>query len=99
MSVSQISSDTCFIRGTHAKKGRNEWLSPASGAVRELHYGRIILDKGAEPVLFGNGGHETGLICLNGQAEVTAGGSTLYLEVYDSIYVPRHSQIPITDLP
>ena len=95
MSVSQISSDTCFIRGTHAKKGRNEWLSPASGAVRELHYGRIILDKGAEPVRFGNGGHETGLICLNGQAEVVAAGSMFSLGLYDSLYVPRDSQIEV----
>jgi 5-deoxy-glucuronate isomerase len=91
----QISSDTCFVRGTHAKKGRTEWLSPASGAVRELHYGRIILDPGAEPVRFRNSGHETGLICLNGRAEVKAGGSKFSLGLYDSVYVPRDSQIEV----
>lgn len=95
MTVSPISTDTCFLRGTHAKKGRTAWLSPASGAVRELHYGRIILDAGGAPVRFENGGHETGLICLNGRAEIKACGSNFSLEPYDSLYVPRDSKIEV----
>lgn len=89
-----ISTETCFIRGTHLKKGRTEWLSPASGAVRELHYGRIILD--AETVRFQNGSHETGLICLNGRARVKTRGSSFSLGLYDSLYVPRDSEIEVT---
>ncbi|HTB14304.1 MAG TPA: 5-deoxy-glucuronate isomerase [Bryobacteraceae bacterium] len=98
MTASSISSNTCFIRGTHAKKGRTQWLTPESGAVRELHYGRIILDAGAAPVQFENGTHETGLICLNGRAEVMAGGSRFTLGLYDSLYVPRDSSIEVTAL-
>jgi 5-deoxy-glucuronate isomerase len=94
MTVSQISTNTCFIRGTHAKKGRTAWLSPASGAVRELHYGRILLDSGSER--FGNGNHETGLICLNGRAEVRACGKTFSMGLYDSLYVPRDAELEVT---
>lgn len=96
MIASSISTNTCFIRGTHAKKGRTEWLSPASGAVRELHYGRIILDAGAAPIRFENGGRETGLICLHGRAEVKARGSLFTLGLYDSLYTPRDSSIEVT---
>jgi 5-deoxy-glucuronate isomerase len=91
-----ISSNTCFLRGTHAKKGRTEWLSPSSGAVRQLHYGRIILDADAPPMRFENGTRETGLICLSGQAEVKACGSTFSLGPYDSLYVPRDSEMEVT---
>jgi 5-deoxy-glucuronate isomerase len=93
-----ISTGTCFVSGTHLKKGRNEWLSPASGVVRELHYGRIILD-GAESVSFSNDGHETGLICLNGTAQVKARGSRFTLGLYDSLYIPRDSKIEVTAEP
>jgi 5-deoxy-glucuronate isomerase len=96
MAPSTISSETCFVRGTHAKKGRTRWLSPGSGAVRELHYGRIILDAGAAPVHFENGNHETGLICLNGRAQVKVLGSSFSLGLYDSLYVPRDSEIEVT---
>jgi 5-deoxy-glucuronate isomerase len=95
MPDSPISSETCFIRGTHSKKGRTQWLSPEPGALRELHYGRIILDVGGEVVGFENRNHETGLICLNGRAEVKACGSAFSLGLYDSLYVPRDSQIEV----
>jgi 5-deoxy-glucuronate isomerase len=98
VTVSPISTNTCFLRGTHAKKGRTEWLSPASGAVRQLHYGRIILDAAAPPVRFENGDHETGLINLNGRAQVKACGSTFTLGLYDSLYVPRDSEIEVSAL-
>ena len=89
-----ISTKTCFLRGTHAKKGRTQWLSPESGAVRELHYGRIIFDK--ETVRFENGSHETGMICLGGRAEVSTCGSSFSLGLYDSLYVPRDSTIEVS---
>ena len=96
MTVPAISPSTCFVSGTHLKRGRTEWLSPASGAVRELHYGRIILDAGAQAVRFANDSHETGLICLNGRAQAKACGSTFTLELYDSLYVPRDSEIEVS---
>jgi 5-deoxy-glucuronate isomerase len=123
VTVSPISTNTCFLRGTHAKKGRTRWLSPESGALRELHYGRVILAArdmaaremaaremaaremaaremaaGDAPVRFDNGHHETGLICLSGRAEVRACGSTFSMGLYDSLYVPRDSQIEVAPL-
>jgi 5-deoxy-glucuronate isomerase len=96
MTVPPISRSTCFIRGTHAKKGRHEWLNPSSGAVRELHYGRIILEGSDKPVSFSNGGYETGLICLNGRAGVKTTGASFSMGLYDSLYVPRDSTIEVT---
>jgi 5-deoxy-glucuronate isomerase len=94
-----ISPQTCFVRGTHLKKGRCSWLSPATGAVRELHYGRIILDAGAARVCFSNAGQETALICLNGRAQVKARGSAFSMGQYDSLYVPRDCEIEVAAEP
>jgi 5-deoxy-glucuronate isomerase len=92
---SPISTETCFIRGTHAHKGRTEWLNPTSSALRQLHYGRIILDADGS-VDFSNGDLETGVICLKGRVVVKAGGSSFSLGVYDSLYIPRDSSIEVT---
>jgi 5-deoxy-glucuronate isomerase len=96
MTLPPISRSTCFIRGTHAKKGRHEWLNPSSGAVRVLRYGRIILEGSDKPASFSNGSHETGLICLSGRAEVKTAGSFFSMGLYDSLYVPRNSTIEVT---
>jgi 5-deoxy-glucuronate isomerase len=64
--------------------------------VRQLHYGRIILDAHAAPVRFENAGRETGLICLSGRAEVKARGTSTSLGLYDSLYVPRDCHIEVT---
>jgi 5-deoxy-glucuronate isomerase len=98
MSVSNypISLSGCVIRGTDSKKGRTCWLAPGDRAVRHLHYGRIILEAGDAPVRFGNQNQETGLICLEGAGEVTAGGSTFKMAPYDSVYIPRQSEIEVT---
>jgi 5-deoxy-glucuronate isomerase len=98
MSVSNypISLSGCVIRGTDSKKGRTRWLAPGERAVRHLNYGRIILEAGDAPVRFGNQNQETGLICLEGAGEVTAGGSRFKMAPYDSLYIPRHSEIEVT---
>ena len=90
-----ITESTCVRRGTHLKKGRTIWLAPGSAAVRHLYYGRIILDAGDAPVQFANGDQETGLICLRGKAEVGVGAAQYSLALYDSIYIPRGSQIQV----
>ena len=97
MSVSSITPESCFVRGTHLKKGRTEWLNPSSGAVKHLHYGRIILDAGTSES-FSNRNHETGLICLNGDAEVETAGQKFSLALYDSLYIPRDSRISVKAL-
>jgi 5-deoxy-glucuronate isomerase len=91
-----IDKEQCVVRGTHSKRGRNSWLAPGHGAVQRLNYGRISLDADCPPVDFSNGAHETGLICLNGRATVATGGSTFTLGQYDTLYIPRDSQIQVT---
>ena len=87
------------MRATHTRKGRSNWLAPDKAAVRNLHYGRIILDSGEAPLAFSTGEHETGLICLGGEAQVGAGGRSFSLCRYDSLYVPRDSAIAVTPGP
>lgn len=91
-----ISLSGCVIRATDSKKGRTRALAPGQAAVRHLHYGRIILEAADEPVRFNNGNQETGLICLGGGGTVSAGGSSFKMVPYDSLYVPRDSEIEVT---
>ncbi len=86
----------CVRRATHRQKGRTRSLEPGNAAVRQLHYGRIILDGGDAPLLFQTEGLETGLICLRGRAEVRAAGRAFAFAPYDAIYIPRDSSVQVT---
>jgi 5-deoxy-glucuronate isomerase len=88
-----LSAEACVRRGTNRTKGRTCSLAPGNGAVRHLHYGRIILDAGDEPIGFATGDRETGLICLRGKAEANAAGQRFELVPYDALYIPRESQV------
>jgi len=90
-----ITPETCFVPKTHEGKGRRTAVAPGSTAARYLHYGRITLGAGDEPAKFNNNDHEVGLICLNGKAAVKADGEAFELDRYDSIYVPRDSEIEV----
>jgi 5-deoxy-glucuronate isomerase len=90
-----ITADTCFVPKTHEGKGRRTAVAPGQTAARYLHYGRITLARGDEPLKFNNNDHEVGLICLNGQATVRTEGETFDLERYDAVYVPRDSEIEV----
>jgi 5-deoxy-glucuronate isomerase len=90
-----ITAEECVVRATHRKKGRTEWLAPGQGAVRQLHYGRVILDPG-QALTFSTGGRETGLIALGGAASVTVASETFLLMQYDALYVPRDSSVCIS---
>ncbi len=94
-----ISETGCVRRGTHRSKGRTNWLAPGSAAVRHLHYGRIVLDAGDPPLRFSTGTHETGLVCLNGGAAVTAAAQPFELTRYDSLYIPRDTEVEIVPGP
>ena len=61
----------------------------------QLHYGRIILDAGEAAVRFANLDHETGLICLKGGAIVSVAGESFELVPYDSLYIPRDSELEV----
>jgi 5-deoxy-glucuronate isomerase len=91
-----ITEAGCVRRGTHLKKGRSTWLAPGEAAVRELHYGRIILDGNDAALSFHTGGLEDGLICLRGGGSVTAGGQKFKLSQYDAVYVPRDTEVTVT---
>lgn len=91
--LENISAATCVVKGTHLKKGRTISVQPGETASRNLFYGRIILAAGDAPIAFENGGHETGLVCLNGSGNVTTAGQTFVMNRYDALYVPRDSNI------
>ena len=91
----EITKETCYVPATHRGKGRRTAVAPGETAARYLHYGRITLAAGDAPVEFANEDHETGLICLKGNARVGANGETFALGQYDTVYVPRDSHIKI----
>ena len=96
MTLQQIAKDTCIVRNTAGKKGRTVSVVPGSAASRYLHHGRIILGEGDAAVSFDNGALETGLVCLNGTAQVKAAGQSFTLGRLDSLYVPRGESIEVT---
>src|SRR4028119_498010 len=83
----EITKETCYVPATHAGRGRRTAVAPGQPAARYLHYGRITLDAGDETLAFENGTHETGLVCLNGAAEISTGGETLTIGSYAALYV------------
>ncbi len=91
----QITKETCYVPATHAGRGRRTAVAPGQTAARYLHYGRITLDVSDKALAFENGTHETGLVCLNGAAEISTGGETFTLGRYDALYVPRDSRIKV----
>jgi 5-deoxy-glucuronate isomerase len=97
--LENIDPATCVVKGTHQLKGRNISVRPGETASRNLFYGRVRLEAGDPPVEFENETHETGLICLNGSGQVTAGGQTFAqtfsMDRYDALYIPRDSKITV----
>ena len=90
-----ITPETCFVPRTHEGRGRRTAVAPGATAARFLHYGRITLSAGDGAEEFSNNDHETGLICLKGNAKVSANGETFELSQYDTVYVPRDSSIKV----
>jgi 5-deoxy-glucuronate isomerase len=95
MTLQQIAKDTCIVRNTAAKKGRHLSIVPGSTASQYLHYGRIVLGKGDAPLHVDTKALETGLVCLNGSANVRVNGRSYTLGRYDSVYVPRDTSMEI----
>jgi 5-deoxy-glucuronate isomerase len=93
--LNNITPETCFVPATHEGKGRRTAVAPGATAARYLHYGRITLGAEDAPLSFANTYHETGLICLNGAAIVSTDGQSFELDRYDTVYVPRDSQIEV----
>jgi 5-deoxy-glucuronate isomerase len=93
--LKEIKAESCVVTNTHRAKGRNISVTPDSTAARYLHYGRIILDAG-NSLSFSNDDHETGLVCFGGRASVSTAQRTFKLSRYDSLYVPRDSEITVS---
>src|SRR5260370_20509615 len=88
--------DQLIFRNTNSQKGRNISITPDKRAMKHLVYGRIILDKEEPRAAFSTGKLETGLICLSGECTIKADGQTNKIDQYDSIYVPRDTEVEIT---
>ena len=85
-----------IFRGTNRKKGRTISITPDNSAMKHLAYGRIILDSDLSRAEFSTGDREIGLICLSGECSVKAEGQTHEIGRYDSIYLPRDTNVEIT---
>ena len=96
VTLETITPETCFVPATHKGKGRRTAVAPEKTAMRYLHYGRITLAPEDGPVSFANNDQETGLICLNGNADVKTEDQSFRLEQYDALYVPRDSQLEVS---
>lgn len=88
--------DQLIFRNTNSRKGRNISITPENSAMKHLVYGRIILDPELRRVTFATGKLETGLICLSGECTIKASGQTNAINQYDSIYLPRDTDVEIT---
>lgn len=88
--------DKMVFRKTNQHRGRRISVTPSNSTNRHLSYGRILLDGSQPSVTFSDGVQETALICLAGRATVAVAGKHFDLVQYDSIYIPRDSQIEVT---
>jgi len=95
MSSQESAMAKMVFRKTHRQVGRHFFVTPANSTNRHLSYGRIILNRETPGASFDNGNHETGLICLSGSATVTVADTSFSFGQYDSIYIPRDSQIEV----
>ena len=96
MSTQMKAKDQLIFHHTNARKGRHISVTPENSAMKHLVYGRIILDEEVSRATFSTGKLESGLICLSGECTIEADGETNKIERYDSIYLPRDTQVEIT---
>ena len=84
-----------IFRKTNGHKGRRVYVTPANSSMKHLCYARILLDRSTPKVHFGSGEQETGLICLQGEVEVSVGKERFKLAERDAAYIPRGSSIEL----
>ena len=89
-------ADKYLFRGTASKKGRHLFVSPENSSMKQLYYGRIVLDKTLPQVAFESGTHEVALLVMGGSCMVRANRERIPLSQYDALYVPRGSTVEIT---
>jgi 5-deoxy-glucuronate isomerase len=91
----QETKDRLIFHGTNSRKGRSISITPDNSSMKYLVYGRIILDQEESTAKFSTGMLETGLICLSGECTLIADGQTNELKQFDSIYIPRDTDVVI----
>ena len=90
-----VNLERMVFRKTNAQLGRHISVTPLNSTNQHLSYGRVILDRTTPSASFANGESETALICLSGEATVKVGSASYALRQYDSIYVPRESELSV----
>src|SRR5947207_1343849 len=93
---SAAASENMVVRKTNSQIGRHLAITPKNSTMRNLSYGRIVLNASEPRVSFSNQEQETGLICLSGKGLVKTAGGEFELGRLDAIYIPRGSLIEIS---
>ena len=92
----QEAKNQYIFHGTNGHKGRKISISPENSSMKHLEYGRVILDGDTRIAEFASGEREIGLICLSGECIIDVDGAVNEIKQYDSMYIPRDSQVKIT---
>jgi len=92
---STVEQGKMVFRGTNGHVGRRLAVTPENSSMRHLSYGRIILNRRKPSDSFSTGERETGLICLSGRASIKVNDTSLALEPYDSLYIPRDCSVDV----
>src|SRR5262249_41441449 len=90
-----VPRDGNVFRKTHVHSGRRVAISPANSSMQHLCYARIRIDAATPEVIFHTGKSETALICLGGEAKVSAGKDKFTLAKYDAAYIPRGMDVTV----
>jgi 5-deoxy-glucuronate isomerase len=94
--VTSSNPEQFLFRGTASKKGRHLSVSPENSSMKQLYYGRIILDSTLSRVAFESGSREIALIVMAGACMALVNGEKIPLGQYDALYVPRASAVEIS---
>jgi 5-deoxy-glucuronate isomerase len=96
MLTQQTATEGMVFRKTNAHLGRTISVSPDNSTMQHLAYARILLNSSLPKVKFSTGDRETGLIFLQGEAQVTVDGAAHTLGRFDAVYIPRDSTVRIS---
>ncbi len=90
-----ITQEGNIFRKTNVHRGRKVFITPQNSTMQHLCYARTLLDHSTPEAGWEDGNHETALICLSGEAEVTVGADRFTLSERDSVYIPRDAAIAV----
>lgn len=91
----QSEIEDLVFRKTNGHRGRHIFVTPGNSSMRHLAYGRILLDASKPAESFTTGNRETGLILLEGHADISVDGKSVNLTKHDAIYIPRDSSVNV----